>query len=154
MSVNSLVQENSNFVWQHSLGNSSVKTRVTDDRVCCNFSIPVSNASFKIRKVASISTRPTAVFPSLLHVTSNRSFCKKLQSLHGSNETPLLKKKRAYFRRVRKIAKNDYYFVMSVRPSVRMEQFGSHRTNFHDILYLSIFRKCRENSSFLKIWLE
>jgi len=30
--------------------------------------------------------------------------------------------------------------VMSVRPSVRMEQLGSHWTNFHEILYLSIFR--------------
>jgi hypothetical protein len=29
----------------------------------------------------------------------------------------------------------------SVRLSVRMEQLGSHWKNFHEILYLSIFRK-------------
>jgi len=29
---------------------------------------------------------------------------------------------------------------MSVRPSVRKEQFSSHRTDFHEIRYLSIFR--------------
>ena len=32
-------------------------------------------------------------------------------------------------------------FVMSVCLSVRMEQFGSHWMDFHEILYLSIFRK-------------
>jgi hypothetical protein len=32
-------------------------------------------------------------------------------------------------------------FVMSVCPSVRMEQLGSHWTVFHEIWYLSIFRK-------------
>jgi hypothetical protein len=31
--------------------------------------------------------------------------------------------------------------VMSVRPSVRMEQLGSHWRDFHEILYLMIFRK-------------
>ena len=30
---------------------------------------------------------------------------------------------------------------LSVRPSVRMEQFGSHRMDFHEILFLGIFRK-------------
>jgi len=39
-------------------------------------------------------------------------------------------------------------FVMPVRPSVHTEQLGSHCTDFHEILYLSIFTKiCRENSS-------
>ena len=32
-------------------------------------------------------------------------------------------------------------FVMSVRPSVRMEQLGSHWMDFHEIWYLLIFRK-------------
>jgi hypothetical protein len=31
-------------------------------------------------------------------------------------------------------------FVMSVRPSVHVEQLGSHWTDFHEILYLSNFR--------------
>jgi len=38
----------------------------------------------------------------------------------------------AGFRCVRKIAKADYY-LRHVRPSVRMEQLGSRRTDFHEI---------------------
>ena len=41
-------------------------------------------------------------------------------------------------RNVRKLAKS---FVMSVR----MEQLGSHWTDFHEIRYLSIFRKSVQN---------
>ena len=33
---------------------------------------------------------------------------------------------------------------LSVRPSVRMEQLGYHWTDFHEILYLSAFRKFTE----------
>jgi hypothetical protein len=40
-----------------------------------------------------------------------------------------------------KLRKASMSFVMSIRPYVRMEQLGSHWTNFHDILYYSIFRK-------------
>ena len=32
-------------------------------------------------------------------------------------------------------------FVMFARPPVRMKQLGSHWMDFHDILYLNIFRK-------------
>jgi hypothetical protein len=32
-------------------------------------------------------------------------------------------------------------FIMSVRPSVRVEQLGSHWTDFHEIRYLNTFRK-------------
>jgi len=32
-------------------------------------------------------------------------------------------------------------FVMSVRPSVRTEELGSHWTDFHEIWFLSIVRK-------------
>jgi hypothetical protein len=52
-------------------------------------------------------------------------------------------------RRVRKITKSDYYlrhFCSSVRPCVRMEQLGSHWSDFHKILYLSIFRKSFEKT--------
>ena len=47
----------------------------------------------------------------------------------------------AIFGRVRKIAgkKKTISFVMSVRPSPR-KQLGSNWTDFHEILYLSIFR--------------
>ena len=40
-----------------------------------------------------------------------------------------------------KFRKATVSFVMSVRPSVRMEQIGSLWTAFHEIWYLSIFRK-------------
>jgi hypothetical protein len=33
---------------------------------------------------------------------------------------------------------------MSACPSVRMEELGSHWTDFHEILYLSIFAKAVE----------
>ena len=42
-------------------------------------------------------------------------------------------------------------FVMSVRLSVHMRQPDSHRTDFHEILYLSIFRKSVEK---IKVWLK
>jgi hypothetical protein len=48
------------------------------------------------------------------------------------------------FRRVREIAKGDYqlrHFCLSVR----MEQLGSHWTDFHEILRLGILRKSVEN---------
>jgi hypothetical protein len=40
-----------------------------------------------------------------------------------------------------KLGKATVSSVTSVRPSVRMEQLGSHKTDFSDILYLRIFRK-------------
>ena len=49
-----------------------------------------------------------------------------------------------HFRRFGKkenIQKAAMSFVMSVRLSVRMGQFGSHKTDFHEIWYLVIFRK-------------
>ena len=47
-----------------------------------------------------------------------------------------------YLRRVRKIAKRLVASsCLSVRLSVRMVQLGSHSTDFHEILYPSVFRK-------------
>ena len=40
-----------------------------------------------------------------------------------------------------KLRKATISFVMPLRLSVRMEQLCSYRTDFHDNLYLSIFRK-------------
>jgi len=37
--------------------------------------------------------------------------------------------------------KSTISFIMSVRPPVRVEQLGSHRTDFHGIWYLRIFKK-------------
>ena len=45
------------------------------------------------------------------------------------------------FSRIRKIAENYYQFRhvrLSVRPSVRMQQLGSHWMDFHEICYLSL----------------
>jgi hypothetical protein len=45
----------------------------------------------------------------------------------------------------RKKTKSDYSLRrVSVRPSLHMEHLGSHRAVFHDILYLTIFRKSVE----------
>ena len=44
------------------------------------------------------------------------------------------------FRRVRTTAKSDYY-LRHVCPSDRMEQLGYNWTDFHEVLYLRIFRK-------------
>jgi hypothetical protein len=51
--------------------------------------------------------------------------------------------KRRAFRGVRKIEKSVYQ-LRHVCPSVSMEQLGSHRTDFNEILCLSIFRKAVE----------
>jgi hypothetical protein len=54
-----------------------------------------------------------------------------------------------------KLRKATINFVMSVCPSVRMEQLGSHWADFHEIWYLKMFWKiCLENPSFIKIWQE
>jgi len=45
-----------------------------------------------------------------------------------------------FFRVFAKLPKAIINFVMSICLSVRMEHFGSHSTDFHDILYLRIFR--------------
>ena len=47
-------------------------------------------------------------------------------------------------RSLSKIAESDYSLRQSVLPSVRMGQLGSHWTDFHEILYLSILRKSVE----------
>jgi len=52
---------------------------------------------------------------------------------------------------VRKIAKSDYW-LLRVCPFVSiflgMEQLGSYWTDFHEILYLNIFRKSVEKIKF------
>ena len=51
----------------------------------------------------------------------------------------------AFVRRVRKIPKSDY-LLRHVRPSVRMEQLGSHWTDFHEISFLIIYRNSVEKT--------
>ena len=48
---------------------------------------------------------------------------------------------------IRKLGEIDYQLrsvCLPVRPSVRIEQLGSHWTDFHEIWYLNIFRKSVE----------
>jgi hypothetical protein len=45
-----------------------------------------------------------------------------------------------FFWRVRLLAESDYY-LWHVCPSVRVEQLGSHWTDFHENRYFNIFRK-------------
>jgi hypothetical protein len=41
---------------------------------------------------------------------------------------------------------------LPICPSVRVEELGSHWTDFHEILYVSVLQNiCPENSSFIKI---
>jgi len=47
------------------------------------------------------------------------------------------------FRRVRKFVKSDYQ-LRHVCPSVHMEQLGFHWTDFHEILYLTVFENLSE----------
>ena len=55
------------------------------------------------------------------------------------------------FIRIRKIAKSDNQ-LRHVCPSVRMEQLGSHWTDFYEILIFEYFSEiCREIASFIKI---
>jgi len=55
------------------------------------------------------------------------------------------------FAKLRKVAISSVmYLCKSFRPSVRMEQRGSHWTNFHETWYYNIFRKiCPGDSSFI-----
>jgi len=47
-----------------------------------------------------------------------------------------------------KLRKANKSLVMSIRPSVRMEQLGYHWKKFYKILYFSIFRKCVKRFKF------
>ena len=52
------------------------------------------------------------------------------------------------------MVKSDYY-LCHAGLSICMKQLDSHWMDFHEILYLSIFRKSVEKiSSFIKIWQE
>jgi hypothetical protein len=46
-----------------------------------------------------------------------------------------------FLRAFAKLRKATIGFVMSVRPSARMEQLGSHGTDFHEVSYLRVYRK-------------
>jgi len=43
-----------------------------------------------------------------------------------------------------KLRKATISLAMSVRPSVRMDQLGSHWKDFHEIWYMKVFRKTIE----------
>jgi hypothetical protein len=62
-------------------------------------------------------------------ITSEKKFFSKAYGFLGT------------FEKLRQASVN---FVIPIRPSVRTEQLGSHRTDFHKIWYLMIFRKPAE----------
>jgi len=54
-----------------------------------------------------------------------------------------------------KLRNATFNFVMSVHPSVLVEQLGSHLADIYEIWCFIIFWKnCRENSIFINIWQE
>jgi hypothetical protein len=56
-----------------------------------------------------------------------------------------------------KLQKSDYklhHVCLPVRLSLRMEQLVSNWTDFHEMWYLSVFQKCREDASIFEIWQE
>jgi len=66
-----------------------------------------------------------------------------------------LRYKNSLFRQFSKTAQSDCKFhhgCVFPDPSVRMEQFGSHWTDFHEIRYLGIFRK--KSFEKFKVWLQ
>ena len=69
--------------------------------------------------------------------------CKNCSGVSGRLWSSLF----SIFKRVRKIAKTDYYLSRSsVSPSVCIEQLGSHWTDFDEIVRFETFSKtCREN---------
>jgi hypothetical protein len=56
-----------------------------------------------------------------------------------------------FFVSVAKLRKVTISFDMSVSPSLRIEQMGSHWTDFHEIRYLSIFQNFLEE---IQVWLK
>jgi len=70
-----------------------------------------------------------------------QQICHNLRQL---NATPQFRTfiSRSLFMRIRLLASS--YVCLSVLPSVRMEQLGSHWTDFHEIWYLNICRKYLE----------
>ena len=64
--------------------------------------------------------------------------------VEGSGSDPCL----GLFAKLRKVTIS---FVMRVLLSVRMEYLCFHRTDFHEIVYLSILKNLSRNSSFIKI---
>jgi len=62
-----------------------------------------------------------------------------------------------HFSHLPEITKSDSeirHVCLSVRLCLRMEQLGSHWTDFHEIWYLIVYRIRLENYSFIKIWQE
>jgi hypothetical protein len=71
--------------------------------------------------------------------------------ISDSMTTPDLGQEQLFLSAFAKLRKATTSCVMSVRPSVRMEQLGSHWTDFHEMLYLKISRKTAEKIRFIKI---
>ena len=67
--------------------------------------------------------------------------CSKVVWLIKFNKPHAVRNLSPFLGAFEKLREATINFVTSVRPSVHMEQLGSHWTDFHEILYPSIFRK-------------
>jgi hypothetical protein len=100
--------------------------------------------------VSSMTTPSSVLSPSSIQIQSS-SYCtffptrKELTSFSEILLFHLLYDLAAFT----ELRRANISFVMSVRPSVLMKELGSHWTNFHEILYLSIFQKYFEKVKFL-----
>jgi hypothetical protein len=90
--------------------------------------------------------------------TIHRMLCREVMTLYCTSHTEhkMFGQIKEFcftiLRRFRKIAKSDYYLChvcLSVCPSVRIGQIGSHWTGFHEIWYFNIFRKSAEEINVL-----
>jgi len=95
------------------------------------------------RRLYTVLVGSTASEHSTWHYTDKKA-------LNQKNLTYVLALHGAVFRRVRKISKSDHK-LPHVCLSVRVEQLGSHSSDFHEIWYFSIFRKYVEE---LQVWLK
>ena len=107
-----------------------------------NESEHVTKIVFRLRvmKLPTWARRIDRSWWRLLHsgirVSSGQVYCLQL-----TTDQP---KAKHVFRRICKIAKNDYWLhrvCLSVCLSVRMERFGSHWTDFHRTWFSNIFQK-------------
>jgi hypothetical protein len=74
------------------------------------------------------------------------AICRRRMAFHNAHSG-------AYFpyllRVCAKLRKTTVIFAMSVRPSVRLLQLGSHWTDFHEIWYVNIFENLLRKVKFL-----
>ena len=102
-------------------------TEMEADRMANRYVTERKSTTRNLPRVFSLPISLFFFFFSNLHIHTVLSF-----------HNPWLKVLLGGFAEMRKATMSFFIFV---RPSVRMEQLGSHWTNFHEIWYLNIFNK-------------